>query len=70
MNYKVLIEKGEDGIFVGKVLGLKGCHSDGESIEELMKNLKEAIELYEEVNNEKVQVSNIPKFAFVETLKV
>lgn len=45
-TFTVLIEKGEDGYYVGSVLELKGCHSQGETIDELLRNVKEAIELY------------------------
>ena len=67
-TYKILVEKDTDGIFFGKVLGLDGCHSDGETLEELMSNLKEAIKLWEEVNSK--EILNIPQNAFIETLKV
>ena len=44
-DFYVHIEKDEDGFFVGEVPGLKGCYSQGGSIEELMKNMREVIEL-------------------------
>lgn len=54
-NFTVLIEKGEDGYYIGSVLELKGCHSQGETIDELLKNIKEAIELYMEVKGEETE---------------
>ena len=51
-NFTVLIEKDEDGIFVGSVPSLRGCHTQGETIEELLYNIKEAIELCLEVEKE------------------
>lgn len=54
-KYTILIEKGKDGIFVGSVSSLPGCHSDGETIDELLKNMKEAILLYEEVNSQEIE---------------
>jgi predicted RNase H-like HicB family nuclease len=51
----MLIEKGEDGYYIGSVLELKGCHSQGETIDELLSNIKEAIELYLVVKGEKVE---------------
>lgn len=48
-EYTVVIEKGEDGVFVGEVVELPGCHSQGKSMDELLSNIKEAIELYLEV---------------------
>lgn len=51
-QFTVIIEKGEDGYFVGTALELKGCHSQGKTIEELLENIREAIELYLEVQGE------------------
>jgi predicted RNase H-like HicB family nuclease len=44
-KFHVLIEKDPDGGYVGKVLELKGCVSQGETEDELMANIKEAVEL-------------------------
>ena len=43
--FHVLIEQDEDGGYVGRVPELYGCLSQGDSLDELMKNIKEAIEL-------------------------
>lgn len=48
-KFHVLIEQDEDGGFIGKVPELKGCLSQGDTLDELMKNIKEAIELCLEV---------------------
>ena len=42
------IEKDEDGVFIGTVPSLKGCYSYGKTLDELMANLKEAIEAHPE----------------------
>jgi len=44
-EFAVIIERGEDGYFVGSVPELKGCHSQGKTIDELTENTKEAIQL-------------------------
>ncbi len=44
-DFYVIIEKDEDGFFVGEVPGLKGCYSQGKTIEELLKNMREVIEI-------------------------
>jgi len=41
----VIIEEGEDDYLLGTVLELKGCHTRGRSLDELMENIKEAVEL-------------------------
>ncbi len=47
MNHslQVVIEHDKDGYFAF-VPGLKGCHSQGDSLQDAMKNIREAIELY------------------------
>ncbi len=44
-NFTVIIEKDEDGYYVGSVPSLRGCHTQGKTIDELLRNIKEAIEL-------------------------
>ena len=41
----VVIEKDENG-FYARCPELKGCHSQGDTLEEAMANIREAIELY------------------------
>jgi predicted RNase H-like HicB family nuclease len=48
-RFSVIIEQDEDGVYVGRVPELKGCISQGDTLDELMKNIKEAIELCLEV---------------------
>ena len=42
-EFYVVIEKDGDGKFLGEVPQLKGCHSYGETLDELMGNMEEAI---------------------------
>jgi predicted RNase H-like HicB family nuclease len=48
-KFNVIIEKDEDGYFVGLVPELPGCHTQAKSLDVLQKRLKEAIQLYLEV---------------------
>jgi predicted RNase H-like HicB family nuclease len=48
-KFNVIIEKDEDGYFVGLVPELPGCHTQAKSLDELHKRLKKAIRLYLEV---------------------
>lgn len=48
-EYTVVIEKDEDGFFVGSVPGLPGCHTQGTSIDQLIERMEEAIALWFEV---------------------
>ncbi len=44
MNVKVVVHEAEEGGFWGEVPALPGCASQGETLEELMHNLREAVE--------------------------
>ena len=50
MEIKIVLEEQEEGGFTVYVPSLQGCISQGESIEESLKNIKEAIELYLDTN--------------------
>lgn len=46
MKYRVLIEQDEDGIYVAEVPALPGCISQGQTREEAVESIKEAIAAY------------------------
>jgi len=46
VNYRVIIEQDEEGSLVARVPDLPGCATEGKTREELMINVKEAIEAY------------------------
>ena len=46
MRYTVILEKEPDGGYVVSVPALPGCVSEGDSREEAMANIREAIQLY------------------------
>lgn len=58
MNIKVLIEKSDDGGYTVSVPSLPGCISEGDSIEEAIDNITEAIELYLETVDDDLIVSD------------
>jgi predicted RNase H-like HicB family nuclease len=45
-NYTVLLEKEEDGGYHAFCPVLRGCHSQGDTFEETIENITEAIEIY------------------------
>ncbi|AEE14054.1 Uncharacterized protein family UPF0150 [Thermodesulfobium narugense DSM 14796] len=45
-HYNVILEPQEEGGYTVVVPALPGCISEGETIEEAIENIKEAIELY------------------------
>ncbi len=51
-QFDVVIERDEEGVYVASVPQLPGCHTDGTSLDELMVEIREAIELCLEVEGE------------------
>ena len=46
MVFKVVLEPSEEGGYTALVPALPGCISEGDSIEDTLHNIREAIELY------------------------
>jgi len=66
-NFTVVIEKDEDGYYVGYVPSIRGCHTQGKTLDELIKNIKEAIELCLEVEGKEIEEE---KFVGVQNIEV
>ncbi len=49
MNLRVILEPSEEGGYTAIVPSLPGCLSEGDTREEALKNIREAIELYLEL---------------------
>ena len=45
-KYKVILEKEEEGVYSAYVPALPGCHTQGDDVEDALKNAREAIECY------------------------
>ena len=54
-EFTVLIERDEDGYYVGSVVELPGCFSQAHDIPTLLERIKEAIEAYLDVQAERAQ---------------
>ena len=52
MEYSVVVHKAEEGGFWVEVPALPGCYSQGETMEDTLENVREAIDLYLEVLTE------------------
>ncbi len=55
-----VIEQDEEGYYVGHVPGLRGCHTQGRTLDELIERIREVILLCLEV-----QASEVPPTRFV-----
>lgn len=57
MKIKVVLEPSDEGGYTVYVPSLPGCISEGESIEEALNNIQEAIELYLEPSDDEFSVA-------------
>lgn len=44
-NFPVVVSRGEDGFYVVQCTALTGCFTQGKTLDEALKNIKEVIEL-------------------------
>ena len=65
-----MIEKDEDGVFVASVPSLRGCYTEGDTYEEVIKNIKEAIALCVETEKDKKSLIDDSKMEFVGTKNI
>jgi len=63
----VVIERDEDGLYVGEVPGLRACYSQGKTIDELLTNIKEVIFLCLE---EEGEAGVLPEFIGVQKVSL
>ena len=65
-EFYVIIERDEDGYYAGEVPQLKACYSQGETIDELLANIKEVIELCLEEEGDE----NSPEFVGIQKVVI
>lgn len=75
LQFKVLIEQDEDGLYVASVPELPGCYTQGKTLEEARKRIKEAIELVlesdKDIRKEKLESpKSYPHFFGVEEITI
>lgn len=46
LNHRVLIEQDEDGVYTAFVPTLQGCYTEGDTYEEVVKNIEDATNLH------------------------
>ncbi len=52
LNFTVLIEQDEDGMYIVKVPDIPGCYTQGKTVEQAMERIKEAIQVCLEAEEE------------------
>jgi len=45
-QFTVVVERDEDGVFIASCPALQGCYSQGDTYEQALENLKDAIRLH------------------------
>lgn len=75
LQFKVLIERDEDGIYVASVPDLPGCYTQGKTLEEVRERIREVIALVleedQELKEEKLRSpSSYPRFFGIEDITV
>jgi predicted RNase H-like HicB family nuclease len=70
MKFNALIEKTEDGWFVGQVEEVPAAISQGRTIEELMDNLLDAVKLLYETNRESLKKDYVGRKVTRQTLEI
>ena len=45
-QFTVVVERDEDGVYISSCPALQGCHSQGDTYEEAIGNLKDALQVY------------------------
>ena len=54
LQFKVIIEQDEDGVYVASVPELQGCYTQGKTLEQVRERIREAIELVLETDQKVV----------------
>jgi len=67
-KYRIIIEQDEDGVYIASCPALKGCYSQGDTIEEAIENIKDAIKLHIEAR--KIVGEPIPIEVLIEEVEV
>jgi predicted RNase H-like HicB family nuclease len=65
-EFFVIIERDEDGMFIGEVPQLRACYSQGSTLDELLENMREAIALCLEDED----LDSLPEFIGVQKIAV
>lgn len=67
-EFKVLLERDEDGFYVASVPALPGCHTQARTLPVLMKRIREAISLCLEVaSSDPAYRARVEKFSYSPT---
>jgi len=71
-RFQVVIEQDEDGLYVADVPALQGCHTQGKTFEEALKNIREVILMCVQEMREDGQTieTQYPEIVAIKTLEI
>lgn len=67
-QFIVYIEQDEDGVFIGSVPAVPGCHAQGDTQEEMLRNLQEVLKLC--LRNIEIEDIGDTKFIGIQNLEL
>jgi predicted RNase H-like HicB family nuclease len=70
MRFTAIIEKDENGMYIGQIEEVPAAISQGETLDELKENLQDALELIFEVNRAEVETNYQGKIFFREKISM
>lgn len=75
MKFQILIQRDEDGKYIASCPAIKGCHSQGDTYEEALENITEAIGLCLEylAGKSKMEIKELkyyPRFIATEEISI
>ena len=59
LNFTVLIEQDEDGVYVARIPDIPGCYTQGKTVEQTMERIREAIQVCLESDMEEILPINM-----------
>ena len=68
LSFTVYIEQDADGVFIGSIPSIPGCHAQGDTQEEMLHNLQEVLKLCLR-NNDAADLEKT-KFVGIQSLEV
>ena len=67
LDFTVIIEQDEDGIYVANVPEIEGCYTQGKTLQEVLERIKEAIHVCLEGDKEEV---NPMRFVGIQKVRI
>ena len=70
LNYRVIVEQDEDGVYVASVPALSGCYTEGDTFEETIKNITDVIKLRLQSEKKPMTDDSASEFVGIKTVRI